>query len=106
MKDLIFKDIKVGYIPDTEVIINNKKYLIHNVINGEDISVDTTKKYPELKEVIKKSNHRIDYKPEECGGAHFMHVDYEYELSLKNEYLRNCITNFSNRKVAFKISKH
>ena len=101
MKDLIFKDIKVGYIPDTEVIINNKKYLIHSVINGEDISVDTTKKYPELKEVIKRSNHRIDYKPEECGGAHFMHVDYDYELALKTEYLNNLFKGF---KLKDKIS--
>ena len=45
--DLIFKDIKVGYITDTKVEINNKTYLIHNVIDGETIKVDTTKKYPE-----------------------------------------------------------
>ena len=49
MKDLVFENIKVGYIPDTKVEINNKSYLIHNVIDGETISVDTTKKYPELK---------------------------------------------------------
>ena len=94
MKDLIFKNIKVGYIPDTEVVINNKKYLIHNVIDGEDILVDITKKYPELKEVIKKSEHRIDYKMEECGGAHFMHIDYQYELSLKKDYLNNLFKGF------------
>ncbi len=98
MKDLLFKDIKVGYIPDTEVIINNKKYLIHNVINGEDILVDTTKKYPELKEVVKKSEHRIDYKMDECGGAQFMHIDYPYELSLKEEYLNNLFKGFKLKK--------
>ena len=102
MKDLLFKDIKVGYIPDTEVIINNKKYLIHNVINGEDILVDTTKKYPELKEVVKKSEHRIDYKMDECGGAQFMHIDYPYELSLKEEYLNNLFKGFKLKK-AIKI---
>jgi len=89
MSDLIFKDIKVSYIPDTEVIINDKKYLIHDVIDGETISVDTSKKYPELKEVIKKSPYRIDYKIDECGGCQFMHVTYEYELKLKNEYLND-----------------
>ncbi len=94
MKDMIFKDIKVGYIPDCEVIINNKKYLIHDVIDGETISVDTTKKYPELKEVIKKSEHRIDYKVDECGGAHFMHVDYPYELSLKENRLNDLFKGF------------
>ena len=87
MKDLIFENIKVGYVPDTEVIINNKKYLIHGVINGETISVDTSGKYPTLKEVLKKSEHRIDYKVDECGGATFMHVDYPYELKLKEEHL-------------------
>ena len=101
MKDLVFENIKVDYVPNTEVVINNKKYLIHNVIDGETISVDTTKKYPELKEVIKKSEHRIDYKMEECGGAHFMHVDYPYELSLKEEYLNNLFKNF---KLKNKIS--
>ena len=39
MKDLVFKNISVGYIPDTKVEINNKTYLIHNVIDGETISV-------------------------------------------------------------------
>ena len=32
MKEPIFENIKVGYIPDTKVEINNKSYLIHNVI--------------------------------------------------------------------------
>ena len=34
-----FKNVKVGYIPDCEVEINNKKYLIHGVIDGENIIV-------------------------------------------------------------------
>ena len=36
-----FNNVKVGYIPSTEVEINNKKYLIHNVVDGEDIEVET-----------------------------------------------------------------
>lgn len=98
MKDLIFENIKVGYYPDTEVIINNKKYLIHNVIDGETISVDNSGKYPQLKEVIKKSEHRIDYKPEECGGASFMHIDYPYELMLKKAFLNDLFKNFRLKK--------
>ena len=94
MKDLIFENIKVGYVPDTEVIINNKKYLIHGVIDGETISVDVSGKYPSLKEVLKKSEHRIDYKPEECGGASFMHIDYPYELKLKEEHLNDLFKGF------------
>ncbi len=94
MKDMVFKNISVGYIPSTEVTINNKKYLIHNVIDKEDISVDTSGKYPVLKEVIKKSEHRIDYKPDECGGAHFMHIDYPYELELKESHLNELFKNF------------
>ena len=50
-----FENVKTEYLPDTEVIIDDKKYLIHGVINGEDILVDTDSKYPKLKEVIKKS---------------------------------------------------
>ena len=94
MKDLVFENIKVGYIPDTKVEINNKSYLIHNVIDGETISVDTTKKYPELKEVITKSPYRIDYHPDECGGCNFMHVTYEYEQKLKEKYLNDLFKTF------------
>ncbi len=75
-----FKNVKVGYIPDAEVEINNKKYLIHGVIDGENILVETDAKYPYLKEVTLKSPHRIDFKEEEVGGAQFHHIDYEYEL--------------------------
>jgi len=92
--DLIFKDIRVGYIPDTKVEINNKTYLIHNVIDGEDISVDTSKKYPELKAVLKPSPYRIDYHTDECGGCNFQHVTYEYEQKLKIDYLNELFKPF------------
>ena len=92
--DLIFKDIRVGYIPDTKVEINNKTYLIHNVIDGEDISVDTSKKYPELKAVLKPSPYRIDYHTDECGGCNFQHVTYEYEQKLKTDYLNELFKPF------------
>ena len=94
MKDPIFKDIRVSYIPDTKVEINKKTYLIHNVIDGEDITVDTTKKYPELKEVIKPSPYRIPYHMEECGGCNFQHVTYEYEQKLKRDYLNELFKPF------------
>ena len=94
MKDLIFKDIKVNYIPDTEVEINNKKYLIHDVIDGETISVDTTKKYPELKDVLVKSQYRIPYKVEECGGCQFMHITYDYEIELKKKHINDLFKSF------------
>ena len=97
MKDLVFKNISVGYIPDTKVEINNKTYLIHNVIDGETISVDTTKKYPELKEVLVKSPYRIDYKEDECGGANFMHVTYEYETKLKKEHINDLFKPFRGK---------
>ena len=37
--DYKFKNVKVSYIPDCEVVIKDKKYLIHGVINNEDITV-------------------------------------------------------------------
>ncbi len=98
MKDLVFKNISVGYIPDTKVEINNKTYLIHNVIDGETISVDTEKKYPELKEVIVKSPYRIDYKVDECGGANFMHVTYDYEIKLKHDHINELFKPFRGKK--------
>ena len=98
MKDLIFKDIRVGYIPDTKVEIDGKSYLIHNVIDGETIKVDNEGKYPKLKEVILKSPYRIDYRENECGGANFMHITYDYEIMLKNKHLNALFSEFLNGK--------
>ena len=93
-----FKNIKVGYIPNTEVQINNKKYLIHGVCDGEDIIVDEkSKKYPFLSEVTKKNPNRIsDGCPFQniCGGCQFMHVSYEYEKELKTRFLNDLFKPF------------
>jgi 23S rRNA (uracil1939-C5)-methyltransferase len=92
-----FNNVKVGYIPSTEVEINNKKYLIHNVVDGEDIEVETEGKYPSLSKVLKPSEHRISngcpYQ-KECGGCQFMHVSYEYETKLKQDYLNELFKPF------------
>jgi len=92
-----FKNVSVGYIPDTEVNINNKKYLIHGVIDGEDILVDTSGKYPTLKSVVKASEHRINNGcpfQNECGGCQFMHTSYDYETQKKEEYLNELFKPF------------
>jgi 23S rRNA (uracil1939-C5)-methyltransferase len=92
-----FNNVKVGYIPSTEVEINNKKYLIHNVVDGEDIEVETEGKYPYLSKVIKPSEHRVSngcpYQ-KECGGCQFMHVSYNYETKLKQDYLNELFKPF------------
>ena len=92
-----FNNVKVGYLPSTEVEINNKKYLIHNVIDGEDIEVETEGKYPSLSKIIKPSEHRVyngcPYQ-KECGGCQFMHVSYEYEQKLKSDYLNDLFKPF------------
>ena len=94
-----FKNVKVGYLPSTEVEINGKKYLIHNVIDGEDIEVETEGKYPSLSKVIKHSLHRNNngcpYQ-KECGGCQYMHVSYEYEQELKKAYLNDLFKPFVN----------
>ena len=92
-----FKNVSVGYIPDTEIELNNKKYKIHDVIQGEDILVDTDLKYPALHKVIKASPNRIyDGCPyqAECGGCQFQHVSYEYEKKLKEKYLNDLFKSF------------
>lgn len=96
-----FNDIKVSYIPDTTVEINNKSYLIHKVIEGEDILVDTDGKYPTLKEVVKKSPYRINYNPNDCGGCNFEHVTYDYEVELKKKYLNDLFKNFHLKNIDF-----
>lgn len=92
-----FKNVKVGYIPDCEVQINNKKYLIHGVIDGEDILVDTDGRYPSLHKVTKPSQYRITngcpYQ-NECGGCQFMHVDYDYEVKQKELFINDLFKSF------------
>jgi len=101
---LKFENVKTGYLPDTEVTINDKKYRIHGVINGEDILVDTDKKYPSLHEVIKKSDKRIDNGcifQNECGGCKFMHINYEYEKELKQKYITDLFKPFGLGNLEF-----
>lgn len=97
-----FKNVSVGYYPDTEVELNNKKYKIHDVIQGEDILVETDLKYPALSKVLKPSKSRIydgcKYQAE-CGGCQFQHVNYEYEKSLKVDYINNLFSNFHLPKI-------
>lgn len=96
-----FKNIKVGYVPSCEVEINNKKYLIHGVIDGEDIEVETDGRYPSLKRVLTKSEERIENGcpfQSECGGCQFQHVNYEYELKLKKDYLTDLFKGFKQIK--------
>ena len=89
-----FKNVSVGYLPDTTVEINKKKYTIHGVIDGEDILVETDAKYPYLSSVTKKSEYRIDFNPETVGGAQFYHVTYEYEQKLKKDYINDLFKSF------------
>ena len=92
-----FTNIKVGYIPDAEVEINKKKYLIHGVIDGEDIEVETEGRYPSLNKVLKPSEYRISNGcpfQMECGGCQFMHVSYDYEKKLKEEFLNELFSPF------------
>lgn len=92
-----FKDVRVGYIPDCEVEIDNKRYLIHGVIDHEDIEVDTNGKYPTLNKVITPSPHRINNGcpfQQECGGCQFQHIDYAYEIELKNKFLNELFSPF------------
>lgn len=92
-----FKNVKVGYIPSTEVEINKKKYLIHGVVDGEDILVETDGKYPSLSKVVTPSKERITsgcpYQ-KECGGCQFQHVNYEYETKLKKDFLNDLFKPF------------
>ncbi len=102
----VFKDVRVGYIPDCEVEINNKKYLIHGVIDGEDIEVETEGRYPSLSKVLKPSEHRIKNGcpfQNECGGCQFMHVSYDYERKLKEDYINDLFASF---KLKDKITLH
>ena len=97
-----FKNVSVGYIPDTEIELNKKKYKIHDVINGEDILVDTDLKYPALSKVLKPSINRIfDGCPyqAECGGCQFQHISYEYEKKLKEEYINELFKSFNLPKI-------
>ena len=92
-----FKNVSTNYVSDTEINVNNKKYIIHNVIDGEDILVNFDTKYPCLDKVLKPSNERIydgcKYQ-NICGGCQFMHINYDYEIKKKEEYLTNLFKCF------------
>lgn len=93
----VFKNVSVGYLPDAEVEINKKKYLIHGVIDGEDIEVDTDGRYPSLSKVLKPSEHRVTNGcpfQAECGGCQFQHVSYEYEVKLKENFINELFAPF------------
>lgn len=92
-----FSNVSVGYLPNTRVKINEKEYLIHGVIDGEDISVDDTLKYPKLDKILKPSKERIKTGcifQDSCGGCQFMHINYDYEIKLKTDYLNDLFKNF------------
>lgn len=92
-----FKNINVNYEADALVEINNKKYKIHDCVEGEDILVETEGKYPTLSKVLKPSIHRISNgcpHQKECGGCNFMHISYEYEQQLKKEHLNDLFKGF------------
>ena len=92
-----FKNVKVDYFGDALVEINGKKYKIHDLVEGEDILVDTSDKYPVLSKVLKASPHRTyDGCPYQakCGGCNFMHISYDYELELKKAYLNDLFKGF------------
>lgn len=93
-----FKNVHVNYEADAIVEMNQKKYKIHDCIEGEDILVETEGKYPSLAKILKASPQRVyDGCPyqKECGGCQFMHVNYEYELKLKEEYLKDLFKSFT-----------
>ena len=91
-----FKNVSVNYEADAIVEIKEKKYKIHNCIEGEDILVETDGKYPTLAKVIKESSNRIKngcpYQ-KMCGGCNFMHMSYEYEIEQKKKYLNDLFKN-------------
>lgn len=93
-----FKNVHVNYEADAIVEINQKKYKIHDCIEGEDILVETEGKYPSLAKILNASPQRVyDGCPyqKECGGCQFMHINYDYELKLKEEYLKELFKSFT-----------
>lgn len=95
---MIFKDIKTTY-PSTFVTkINDKNVYIDGVIDGETIEVNGNNV-----KILKKSNKRINdgckYQ-DLCGGCQFMHINYEYELKLKEKFINETLSHhFKDIKV-------
>lgn len=96
-----FKNVSVNYEADAIIEINDKKYKIHDCVDGEDILVEIDGKYPKLSKVLKPSKYRINdgckYQ-KECGGCQFMHISYDYELELKKKYLQDLFKPFRSVK--------
>ena len=54
-----FKNVSVNYEADAIIEINDKKYKIHDCVDGEDILVDIDGKYPKLSKVVKLISVRL-----------------------------------------------
>ena len=87
-----FKNIKTTY-PSTFITkVNDKNVYIEGLVDGEDINLVGNNV-----KILKKSPERIENGckfQDICGGCQFMHINYDYELKLKEEFLNDTLGMF------------
>ena len=88
---LEFKNIKTEYPLSLRIKDNNKTLYLNGLVDGEDIKVDKNKVIIE-NESKERINTGCKYQ-DICGGCQFMHVNYDYEIKVKKEYLNNLFHN-------------
>ncbi|MCR5786393.1 MAG: 23S rRNA (uracil(1939)-C(5))-methyltransferase RlmD [Acholeplasmatales bacterium] len=99
-KNVIFRCLKDSF--DGKGIINYRgvDYKIEGIMKGEEgeFSVDKKAKYPlKLIKVVKPASDRNTKMcpiATECGGCQYQHMNYEHELSIKNEFIKDIFHTF------------
>ena len=84
--------------------IDNKVIFVKNGIVGENLKIkiiENKKNYSNalIKEIIKRSNNRRDYKCpyyNECGGCSIGHINYENQLLFKKEKIISSLSRIAN----------
>ncbi len=87
------------------VTFKNKSYLVKGLLLNEEATIDITegKKYAQLVKIISASDKRISPicpKSKECGGCQYLHMSYDEELRIKNEYMKELFQNINGGKIS------
>lgn len=81
------------------VLYENKTRYISGIIEGEEGTFEVSNGQINLSQVIKPSNVRTKPKCsvyDACGGCSFLHVNYDYELKVKQEYIELLFKKYTN----------
>ena len=106
--------IKQGINGEGIAYYKRKPIFIDGVIKDEDVIIDNLKDYgtyykASLRQIITKSKYRIKSKCEyykRCGACSLLHVDYQMQLKIKAEIIKESAYKYAGLKLDPKIIKN